>query len=136
MKSAQDFLNQLQDEGLTTFSMKVDTPEDAKLAKKKIILNQKRLRQIKKEVNEVQKSIRADYAIQSQTAGSGGSTVLSIFGKKKLAGSWRAAAKTDLRAERDSLLQPYTSLKEIINEILYKSDEAKLKCDEIVHSHT
>ena len=136
MKSSSEILEYMENEGLTKFTLEVNSVDEIKLAKKKIILHQKKLRQVKREVNDIQKIIRAAYSQKNQSAGTGGSTILSVFGKRKLAGSWRAAAKSDLRAERDSLLQPYNALKSMSDELIQKLDGVKIQCDEYVLSNT
>ena len=78
------------------------------------------------------KEIRANYADEIASAGTGGSAVFTIFGSKKSAGSYRAAAKREKRAERDGELDPYTILKVLIDDILLKMEHAKNQIQQFI----
>ena len=57
---------------------------------------------------------------------------MSLFGKRKLAGSWRASAKADLRADRDTVLDQYAEVKDLIDYLITELDVAKIQCDEYI----
>jgi hypothetical protein len=86
---------------------------------------QKQLRGLKREVNQDMKAIRAEYRQKSANAASGTSAVLTIAGKKKLAGQARADAKRRLRRERDAVLKPYEDVKLVIDDMIDQLDGAK-----------
>lgn len=135
MNTAEEFYSKMEQDGLLEFALSADTVDEAKLAKKKLILHQKKLRQVKKEVNNTIKVIRAEYSQRTSSAGSAGSTVLSVFGKPKLAGSWKAAAKANLRTKQNAVLEPYNSLKQEIDDQLLQLDSIKIQCDEFIISN-
>lgn len=134
MKSLQEHQQDLTDRGLWKFSADIDSPESAKAAKAQVVLQQKQLRLAKKEVGLSMQAIRADFAHRAQTAGSTGSTVLQVFGKRGKAGSWRAAAKADLRLERDRVLAGYQDLKHAIDAALIELDAAKIQIAEYLNN--
>ncbi len=130
MKTLQQHRDDLTLKGLWEFSSDVSSTDSAKATRAQILLQQKQLRLIKKEIGQSMRSIRADFANRAHTAGSTGSTVLQLFGKRGKAGSWRAAAKADLRTDRDRVLSGYQDLKHSIDEALIDLDAAKIQIAE------
>lgn len=132
MKDAQEYYNDIEGAGYLNYQISLEGIPQARQEKKRIIVAQKHLRQIKREVNLTQKQVRAEFSQRSTSAGSGLSTVFSLFGKRKIAGQFRAAAKSDLRAERDNILNLYNNVKNIIDEILIEMDRIKIDLDEYI----
>jgi hypothetical protein len=122
------------EEMIMAFEMEtqINTAEEAKATLKMVRGNQKELRHIKKLINLDMKEIRANYAQEIESAGSGGSAVFSIFGNKRTASSYRASAKRGKRADRDGELDPYTILKVLIDDILLKMEHAKIQIQQFI----
>lgn len=114
--------------------MRVENQSDAKKVLKRVRNFQKRLRQIKREINLDMKTIRAGYREKSANAGEGLSTVVSLLGKRKLAGSIRADAKRRLKREREQVLAPYEKIKLEIDNLLTKLDRLKMQIDEYIQN--
>ncbi len=126
--SIESHVRKIDDLRLAQFeSFSVSSISEAKQALAKIRDIQKQLRQIKREINVDMKAIRVAFAEKKSTAGSGGSAVLAVFGKRKLAGSYRAGAKRQLNKERDQMLAPYESLKLAIDKAIIDFDQMKMQ---------
>ncbi len=127
MASAQEYRRQIKNLGLERLEIQASSSTEAKEVLRKLRALQKELRQIKKNINLDMKGIRAVYQQRMSTAAATSSTVVSLFGKRKLAGQLRADEKRRLRMERDRKLQPYESIKLAIDGILTQIDNAKIK---------
>jgi len=114
------------------FSVSASSVDEAKRVKKQVTQTQKQLRQLKKEINLDMKNIRAHFKERTASAGSTSSGLLSIFGKRKTAGTMRAHAKRGVAKERDNALQPYERLKLHIDNLLLKADAAKDTLDDYI----
>lgn len=125
MKTASEYQLQLQSLGLSKMEFRATTISEAKEELKRVQDIQGKLRQIKKEINTDLKEIRAHYRQQSSNAASKSSTVVEIFGKRKLAGQMRADAKRQLRYNRDQIIQPYENIKLTIDDLLTQLNSAK-----------
>ena len=95
---------------------------------KQIVLDQKQLRTIKKEINLVIKNIN------QQVTQSGTDSVVSVgldvFGKHKWAGRLRAETRRAIEREKKNARQPYMELKETIDRVILEGDKLKLKAEE------
>lgn len=125
MASPEQYWHRIKELGLDHMEIQVSTVSEAKETLKHIRKLQKELRQIKKNINLDMKAIRALYSQKISTAASTTSGILSLFGKRKLAGQLRADERRRLRMERDRTLQPYESLKLTIDDLLIQMDAAK-----------
>lgn len=133
MMDPEGYRRQINALGLGELSkIKISNQTDAKEVLRRIRDFQKRLRQIKREINLEMKTIRSEYREKTATAGEGLSAVVGLFGKKKLAGSVRASSKRGVTKERDQILAPYEKLKLDIDNILTKLDSAKLKLENYI----
>jgi len=110
----------------------VSSVSEARDVLRQIRNHQKKLRQIKRDINATMKAIRAEYRQQSSNAASGASTVLTVMGDRKAAGKVRADAKRQLRRERDIKLQPYDETKLVIDDLLLQMDSAKAKIQKFI----
>jgi len=135
MRNPQEYAMQIEAVlGGDELRIQVSSIPQAKQAIKSINQLQKRLRQIKKEVNFDMKEIRTYYRNQSSSAGQGTAALFSVFGKRKAAGQIRAAAKRDIARERDAKLRPYDSLKFRIDDAILKLDNGKIQLQGYIES--
>ncbi|RLI51184.1 MAG: hypothetical protein DRP09_19470 [Candidatus Thorarchaeota archaeon] len=125
MASPSQYRSQIKNLGLDNLEMTASSIAEAKNAIKRTRNLQKMLRQIKQNINLDMKTIRANYRQKMSTAASTSSTIVTILGKRKLAGQMRASEKRRLRMERDRTLQPYESIKLMIDDLLIQMDSAK-----------
>ena len=135
MATAPEHQQRLENDGLLKFEASVSTVAEAKILKKDISLKQKWLRAAKREINIDMKAIRSNYRNKATSAGLGGSTIFSLFGKRGLAGQWMAAAKANQRSERDAVLMQYENVKSQIDEALLQMDRVKLQIDEYIQQN-
>jgi len=125
MTSPKEYQHQIKSLGLEDLKIRVTTVAEAKEAQRQIRDLQRKLRQIKKSINIDMKAIRVEYNQRISTAASTSSALVSLFGKRKLAGQLRADEKRRLRMERDRALQPYDALKLQIDNLLAQLDSVK-----------
>jgi hypothetical protein len=93
---------------------------------------QRRLNQIKREINLEMKSIRSEYKERRTKAGEGFSGVLTLVGQRKLAGSVRADAKRQMTKERDQVLVQYDKVKLHIDSLLTQLNRLKIQLDNYI----
>lgn len=108
----------------------ISTVSEAKQALAEIRQIQKELRLIKRQMNDIMKAIRAKYASQSGNAGSSGATMMRLLGGKGAARKHQADAKRRLKVQRDKELQPYDSVKRLIDDALVNADRSKLQIEQ------
>jgi hypothetical protein len=133
MMDSDGYRKQINSLGLGKLrDMTVSNQSDAKEVLMRVRDFQKRLRQIKREINLDMKMIRTEYREKSSTAGGGLSVAATLFGKKKLAGSIRASAKRGLAKERENVLAPYEKLKLDIDSLLTKLDSLKMQLESYI----
>jgi rubrerythrin len=123
--SPEEYRRQIKDLGLERMEIKASSIAEAIDALKRTRGLQKELRQIKRNIDLDMKTIRADYGQRMSTAASASSAIVTLFGKRKLAGQLRADEKRHLRLERDRTLQPYESIKLTVDDLLVQMDSAK-----------
>ena len=117
--------------GEINLSLAADSVGEAKNLHKRLVLQQKQLRQVKREINNDMKHIRALHKQASANAQpSGGSLIMGLFGKKGYQRSDVAEQRKQLRKARDNALYPYTELKQTIDDILVQMDYGKLTIKE------
>ncbi len=114
-------------------SLTFDNPESVKVQVKQIKLAQKQLRVIKKEINATIRNINQQ-ASQSK-ADSIFAAGLDVFGKRKWAGTVRAATRRAVALERETARQPYLELKEVIDNFILKGNRLKLMAEEYLLLH-
>jgi hypothetical protein len=106
----------------------LDNPKSVKLQMKQIVIAQKQLRAIKKEINLAIRNIN------QQATQSGTDSVVSVgfdvFGKHKWAGRLRAETRRAIERDKKSTRQPYMQLKEAIDRLILEGDKLKLKAEE------
>ena len=106
----------------------LDNPQSVKLQVKQIVLAQKQLRAIKKEINAMIRNINQQ-ATQSGTD-SLASIGLDVFGKHKWAGRVRAETRRAIEREKKYARQPYMELKDVIDKVILEGDKLKLQAEE------
>jgi len=84
---------------------------------------------MKRNVNLEMKTIRSAYRERMSTAASTSAGIVTLFGKRKLAGQLRADEKRRLSRERDKALRPYENVKLTIDDLLVQMDSAKTKLE-------
>lgn len=131
--AAQDYLNRVQ-AVVNKLKPQIDysTIQNAKHSVKLIRNAQKELRAIKKQVNDVMKKIRADYAEQAQKGGGGFSTALRIAGKKKAAGQLNTKVKQQLKQKQEKALEPYEKVKSAIDSSILQLDSVKVQIENLI----
>lgn len=131
MASAEEYLRQVRALGFDKKrTFEVNTSAEAKSLLANIRQWQKELRHIKKNINLEMKAIRARYTQQKSSAGSGGSTLMNLMGKRRAAGRWRAESNRQLTAQRDRELGPYEQIKTMIDSLLLEMDRVKLQIEQ------
>jgi len=114
----------------------IDNVKDARNLHKRLILQQKQLRQVKRDVNADMKTIRAHYKTLSDNAQpTGGSIFMGLFGKKGGMRSSVADQRRKLRYERDDMLAPYDGVKQTVDDIITQMDLAKLNIKEWIEEN-
>jgi len=132
----KDYHRQISDLGLDKLTISASSAAEAKASMTPVRSLQQQLRQIKRYIDQDMKTIRAEYRDKSSTAASSSSSLLSAFGKRKLAGQVRADAKRRLSAQRDQQLKPYENLKLTIDDVLFQLDSAKLQLSDYIQEAT
>jgi len=110
-----------------SFSLDVETPEKAKTALEKIIIMQKELRLLKKEINAEIKIIRAKYAEEISKVGT---DFWSTFARNRSGIKLNSMKKTSMKNEQASEIEPYNGLIRIIDSNMIALDKATLKIKE------
>lgn len=139
MATPDDYRRKIADLGLLGkggLTLGANTAAEAKQLLPKIRQLQAELRALKKEINLEVKTIRMRYQQQMPAAGAGTSTVFSLFGKRKVAGSIRADAKRQLAAKRDREIGGYEQVKATIDDLLLQLDRAKVTVQQYIADHT
>ena len=115
-------------DGSLHLELSISSVDEAKLAHKRMVQQQKQLRQIKKEINQDMKNIRAAYKEASDNVQPSASSSIfgGLFGKKGYAKGNVAQQRRDLRQRRDGTLEPYNQAKLTIDDLLIQMDGAKL----------
>lgn len=109
----------------------VSSPAEAKAAKAHLILLQKQIRLIKKEVSTVTSQIRAQYssAITEVGKGSGAAFQAGLFGRKNT-GRMNSSRRDDLRKQEQQALAPYDGVQQYIDQVLLALDQMKVQLDQ------
>jgi len=110
--SAKQYGQQIKNLGLELMEIKVSS-----------------LSEMKRNVNLEMKTIRSAYRERMSTAASTSAGIVTLFGKRKLAGQLRADEKRRLSRERDKALRPYENVKLTIDDLLVQMDSAKTKLE-------
>lgn len=114
-------------------ALTLDNPKSVKLQVKQINLAQKQLRAIKKELNATIRNINQEAAQSSSD--SIVSVGLDIFGKRKLAGTFRAETRRAAERDKKAARQPYLEIKEAIDNLILEGDRLKLMAEEYLLSY-
>lgn len=136
--SAKEYRERLEKLGLLRkggIELSASSVPEAKQALLHIKQLQVELRNIKRELGLEMKVIRQQYQQQMPNAGSGASSVLTLFGKRKAAGSARADAKRQLSAARDRSLSDYEAVKLTVDDLLVQMERAKLSFQLYIDEH-
>jgi len=119
--------------GGENISVQIETLDEAKFQKKMVLQQQKELRQIKRQISEDMKNIRAYYQQQSANVQP---SVFGIFGqlvgKKGYARNEAAKEKRSIKQEQQTALQPYENIKRTIDNVILQLDRAKLMLTEYI----
>lgn len=130
VRTARDYVQEVK---ALDMAISCESVAEAKSAKRKIISAEKKLRLIKRNINQDMKAIRAEYRDRIGSAGQGaGNLLLQLTAGKRTASKIRAAEKRQLRAERDSRLEPYESVKLTIDDVLIQTRDAKQELDDYI----
>lgn len=108
--------------------------DEAKAVKKEIVLIQKRLRQLKSEINLDIKTVRADYQAQAQKTQSRGTLLGILTGKRRFASRLGAIDRQRAADNRNDTIAPYEAVKGLIDQLLVQLDGGKLQIDEALRS--
>lgn len=138
MPQAKEYRKRLEKLGLLDkggVELKASSVVDAKSALADIKRLQLELRNIKRELNLDIKSIRAEYQQQMPNAGGAVSTWLTIFGKRKAAGSARATAKRQVASQRDSELREYEAVKQTVDDLLVQLERGKIAFQQYIEQN-
>lgn len=136
--SAKEYRKRLEELGLLRkggVELSASSVPEAKQALLHIKQLQLELRNIKRELSLEMKVIRQQYQQQMPSAGSGASSVLTLFGKRKAAGSIRADAKRHVAADRDRALSDYEAVKQTVDGLLVQMESAKLSFQQFIEQH-
>jgi hypothetical protein len=93
------------------------------------------LRRMKISVNLDIKSVRASCQHRMSSPAPVDPTVFSLFGKWKLAGSLRAAARRALRLDLDRSIAPYEQVKMMIDDHLLQLDGARRQITQFIQEN-
>ncbi len=128
MAEPEVYMQRIRDMGFEDgLKIRAENIDEAKQSIKECRMYQKDLRQTKKLINLDMKEIRARYRDEIAGAGEGRKAVFSLLGSKGLGTSMRAEAKREKRNERDSILEPYNTLKALIDGLVTDIDRAKIQ---------
>ena len=129
MQGAEHYFGMLETAGLLRFTANLNSVAEAQAARERATDHQRRLRSVKRQINQEMKETRAHYQAKIASAGIGGAMIFKLlFGKRGgTAGKWRTAAKGNLRVERDDILTDFKNLKAMIDDLLVQIDGAKLQ---------
>jgi hypothetical protein len=132
MTSAEQYRHQISALGLDEMRLQASSLAEAQAALDNVRSLRKQLLQIKRNINLDMKTIRAEYQQRSSSAAAGSSAVMSLLGKRKLAGSLRADEKRRLSVERDRKLAPYDNVKLTIDDLLTQMEGGKTQLGEFI----
>jgi len=133
MRKFKSIFGMPEDDDSMSFSLDVETPEKAKTALEKIIIMQKELRLLKKEINAEIKIIRARY---SEEISKVGTDFWSTFARNRSSIKLNSMKKTSMKNEQASELEPYNELIRIIDKNMIVLDKAKLDIKEELGKET
>jgi hypothetical protein len=130
VKPASDYVQEIK---ALDMAISCESIAEAKSAKRKIISVEKKLRLIKRNINQDMKAVRAEYRDRIGSAGQGvGNALLQLTAGKRTAGKFRAEEKRRLRGERDRKLQPYQQVKLMIDDFMTQTADAKRRLDDFI----
>jgi hypothetical protein len=134
MSSLSDQIDQLKSlaDRLGQFGKVEPTKPALQKAQRELGQIESEIRLIKKSITLDMQNIRQQYSEKSANAGSGGSAVFSIFGKRGSAGKWRADAKRNLAMQKAKELQPYERIKLLIDGQLVNIAQTKAQLKELM----
>lgn len=104
------------------------SPEELKQQIKRIILAQKQLRLLKKELTSEIRNINQQAA--QANVDSLGTALLSAMGQRKLAGQARADTRRAIEKQKKLARQPYLNYQAKIDELILEGDRLKLLAEE------
>ncbi|MBW6474332.1 MAG: hypothetical protein K0B14_14500 [Anaerolineaceae bacterium] len=107
-------------------SFEWETQAEAKIILSKIIIMQKELRLLKKEINSTIKSIRLKYSEDKSNVGTGFS---SLF-RNRTIGKLNSIQKQSIRKKELSEIEPYQNILRNIDGIMIELDKIKIKLKE------
>ncbi len=129
--SWQEYENRIKRLGLVR-QYSITSIAEARSARADLVQMQKELRLIKREIDADIKAIRAQFTQRMVSAAQTTSGILSVFGRKGMAGSIRADEKRRLKQEQDRILQPYLVLKLAIDSQILEYDKTKAQIDGMI----
>ena len=127
MTTPERYLQIISEMGLEHLEIQVSSISEAKQLLSQMRDYQRQLRFLKRDINSEMRAIRAEYTAKMASAASTTSGIVSLFGKRKLAGQIRAAEKRRLRSERDQILAPYENVKRVIDDLQIQIERAKVQ---------
>lgn len=138
--SAHDYLQRIADilgtkliDGRIEIDFHADTVEQAKAMLPRFTLQQKQLRQLKREIGQDTRVIRAQYKERAANVQpSSGASLLGLFGKRGASRTSVADERRRLARERDAQLVGYDNVKLMIDNVLIQIDAIKLEFNEFI----
>lgn len=134
MTAASDYMGKFksifgmpEDSDRMEFSIDLDTPVKAKVALGKIIIMQKELRLLKKEINAEIKVIRAKYAEEISRVGT---DFWSSLVRTRSTIKVNSLKKNSIKKDQLSEIEPYNELIRIIDNNMIVLDKAKIDIKE------
>jgi hypothetical protein len=129
MPTLEEHTSALRELGIESLTFTWNNSSEAKQELQRVRMIQKALRHQKKLIDIDVRELRAAARDKESLAGSGTSTILSLFGKRGAARSVRASARRSVRASAERALGPYQRLKTAIDDALIQLDRAKLEIE-------
>ena len=132
MRPPEEYLQQLEDMGLTNATFRADSITEARAVITRVRQMEQELRQIKRDINLDVKQIRHTYADKAANAGQGTAGLFTLFGKRKMAGSIRADAKRSVNRERDAMIAAYERVKLTVDDLLNQTAGVKAEMEAFI----
>jgi hypothetical protein len=116
------------DEGVLDLKISYDAenPKGLKNCVADIRLKQKALRMVKRDINRAIQSIQHEYQNKQALVGKGWRAIFAtMFVGARAVGRYNTLNRVDIRTEKASEIEPYTRLKDAVDQLLYQLDRVK-----------
>ena len=133
-RRTEEILGSKISSGALSLKFSWETPDEAKTLLKKILLMQKELRLVKKDISATTKEIRSTFTAKKAEVGTGiGAGLMAGLLGKKTAGKSNAIDKENLRRQQVAQISPYEAIAGTIDNILIQHDKAKLQIESLLN---